>query len=167
MTISLKWLDSSLTGFVIKFIIWVFLYYGNNKAKEESRCNTRVHRKQNTLAHMFSNIMHFLNLSISLWYHGLPGSIWQCFSFLSFLFLPVCLCFSCFLPLSFFSLLSFIKGFVSEKFHFFLRILLIYSWKTHREAETQEEGEAGSMQVAWCWDPIRDSRTTPWAEGKH
>ena len=35
-----------------------------------------------------------------------------------------------------------------------------------REAETQAEGEAGSMQGARCGTPSRDSRITPWAEGR-
>ena len=34
-----------------------------------------------------------------------------------------------------------------------------------REAETQAEGEAGSMQGARCGIPSRVSRITPWAEG--
>ncbi|XP_048950981.1 E3 ubiquitin-protein ligase RNF170 isoform X2 [Canis lupus dingo] len=34
-----------------------------------------------------------------------------------------------------------------------------------REAETQAEGEAGSMQGARCETQSRDSRITPWAEG--
>ena len=37
-----------------------------------------------------------------------------------------------------------------------------------REAETQAEGEADSMQGALCGtrSRSRDSRTTPWAEGR-
>ena len=34
-----------------------------------------------------------------------------------------------------------------------------------REAETQAEGEAGSMQEARCGTRSRDSRITPWAKG--
>ena len=34
-----------------------------------------------------------------------------------------------------------------------------------REAETQAEGEAGSMQEAQCGTPSQVSRITPWAEG--
>ena len=34
-----------------------------------------------------------------------------------------------------------------------------------REAETQAEGEAGSMQGAGRGTRSRDSRTTPWDEG--
>ena len=37
--------------------------------------------------------------------------------------------------------------------------------ETEREAETQAEGEAGSMQGAWCGTQSRVSRITPWAEG--
>ena len=36
---------------------------------------------------------------------------------------------------------------------------------TEREAETQAEGEAGSMQGAQCGTQSRVSRTTLWAEG--
>ena len=36
-----------------------------------------------------------------------------------------------------------------------------------RESETQAEGEAGSMQGAWCGTRSRDSRITPSAKGKH
>ena len=52
--------------------------------------------------------------------------------------------------------------------YFFLQILFIYSWETHKErVETQAEREAGSMQEARCGTRSRDSRITPWAEGKH
>ena len=37
---------------------------------------------------------------------------------------------------------------------------------TQREAETQAEGEVGSMQGARCGTRPRDSRITPWAEGR-
>ena len=37
----------------------------------------------------------------------------------------------------------------------------------HTEAETQAEGEAGSIQQAISGTPSQDSRITPWAEGKH
>ena len=37
---------------------------------------------------------------------------------------------------------------------------------TQREAETQAEGEAGSMQGAGCGTRSWDSRITPWAEGR-
>ena len=53
---------------------------------------------------------------------------------------------------------------------FFFKILFIYSWQTHRvgerEAETQAEGEAGSMQGAWCGTPTRESGITRWAKGR-
>ena len=38
---------------------------------------------------------------------------------------------------------------------------------TEREAETQAEREAGSMQGAQCETRSQDSRTTPQAEGRH
>ena len=38
---------------------------------------------------------------------------------------------------------------------------------TQREAETQAEGEAGSMQGAQCGTRSRDSRIMPWAKGRH
>ena len=37
---------------------------------------------------------------------------------------------------------------------------------TEREAETQTEGEAGSMQGAGCGTQSRNSRITPWTEGR-
>ena len=36
-----------------------------------------------------------------------------------------------------------------------------------REAETQAEGEAGSMQGASCGTQSQDSRIMPWAEGRY
>ena len=44
--------------------------------------------------------------------------------------------------------------------------LFIYSWETHthREAETQAEGEAGSLQGARRGTGSRDTRIRPWAE---
>ena len=52
-------------------------------------------------------------------------------------------------------------------FFFFFLYLFIYSRETQRErgAETQAEGEAGSMQGARCGTRSRVSRITPWAEG--
>ena len=49
---------------------------------------------------------------------------------------------------------------------FFLKILFIYSWETHRETETQAEGEAGSPQEAWCgtWSWISGSCPEPKAD---
>ena len=40
---------------------------------------------------------------------------------------------------------------------------------THRErkAETQAEGEAGSMQGVLSGTRSRDSKVTPWAKGRH
>lgn len=41
---------------------------------------------------------------------------------------------------------------LAHVFIYFFTILFIYSWETlrEREAETRAEGEAGSMQEAWC-----------------
>ena len=52
-------------------------------------------------------------------------------------------------------------------FNFFFN-LFIYDRHTvrEREAETQAEGEAGSMQGARHGTRSRVSRTTPWAEGR-
>ena len=36
---------------------------------------------------------------------------------------------------------------------------------THREAETQAEGEAGYMQLSRLGSRSRDPGVTPWAEG--
>ena len=36
-----------------------------------------------------------------------------------------------------------------------------------REAETEAEGEAGSLQGARCGTRSRDPGITPWAEGRH
>ena len=52
-------------------------------------------------------------------------------------------------------------------FFFFFKILFIYSWETHREAETQAEGEAGSMQGAQCGTRSQDPRIMTWAEGRY
>ena len=52
-----------------------------------------------------------------------------------------------------------------EQCPIFLKILFIYSWETHREAETQADREAGSMQGAQCRTQSQVSRITPWAEG--
>ena len=40
----------------------------------------------------------------------------------------------------------------------------MYSWETQREAETQAEGEAGSMQEARSGTPSQDSGITPRAK---
>ena len=47
----------------------------------------------------------------------------------------------------------------------FKKILFIYSRETQREAETQAEGEAGSLQGARPGTQSLVSRFTPWAEG--
>ena len=52
-------------------------------------------------------------------------------------------------------------------FVLFFKILLIYSWEIQREAETYAEGEAGSMQGAWCGTRSWDSRIMLWAKGRH
>ena len=36
---------------------------------------------------------------------------------------------------------------------------------TQKEAQTQAEGEAGSVQGAQCGSRSQDSRITPWAKG--
>ena len=38
---------------------------------------------------------------------------------------------------------------------------------TEREAETEAEGEAGSMQGAGLRTGSQDPRITPWAKGRH
>ena len=53
-------------------------------------------------------------------------------------------------------------------FYFFLKILFIYLWETHREAETQAEGgETGSMQGSRCGTRSQDPGIMPWAKGKY
>ena len=54
-----------------------------------------------------------------------------------------------------------------RSFHLFCVFLDFYLFihERHRGAETQAEGEAGSMQGAGCGCPSRASRITPWAEG--
>ena len=49
--------------------------------------------------------------------------------------------------------------------YFFKKILFIHETQREREAETQAEGEAGSMQGALCGTRSGVSRITPWAEG--
>ena len=52
-------------------------------------------------------------------------------------------------------------------FYFFKDFyLFIHKRHTHTEAETQAEGEAGSMLGARCGTRSQDSRITPWAEGR-
>ena len=45
----------------------------------------------------------------------------------------------------------------------FIHLTMEAQWE--REAETQSEGEAGSMQGAWYGTQSRVSKITPWAEG--
>ena len=45
-------------------------------------------------------------------------------------------------------------------------ILFIYSWETHREAETHAEREAASPEGAWCRIQSKDPTIMTWAEGK-
>ena len=69
--------------------------------------------------------------------------------------------------------MSKIKAFIAFNLSFFLfilkNILFIYSWGRERErarmAETQAEGEAGSMQEAWHGTRSQDSKIKAWAEG--
>ena len=53
------------------------------------------------------------------------------------------------------------SSFSSKTFYLF-----IHERHREREAETQAEGEAGSMQGARCGTGSRDSRITPWAKGR-
>ena len=51
--------------------------------------------------------------------------------------------------------------------HFIIfKILFIYSWETQKEAETQAEGEAGSLGGARCGTQFQDPRITSWAKGR-
>ena len=43
---------------------------------------------------------------------------------------------------------------LKEIVFFFFKILFIYSWEKHREAETQAEGEVGSIAGSPTWDSI-------------
>ena len=49
---------------------------------------------------------------------------------------------------------------------FFKDFIYLFMRDTEREAETQAEGEAGSMQGTWCGTPSRDSGIMLWAEGR-
>ena len=52
-------------------------------------------------------------------------------------------------------------------FLFFLKIyLFMHERHRKREAETQAEREAGSVQEAWCGTPSQDYRIMPWVEGR-
>ena len=54
----------------------------------------------------------------------------------------------------------------NKKIFFFFKDLFIYLFReSEREAETQAEGEAGSMKEARRGTPSRVSRITPWAAG--
>ena len=48
----------------------------------------------------------------------------------------------------------------------FKKYLFIYDREREREAETREEGEAGSMLGARRGTRSRDSRIMPWAKGR-
>ena len=48
---------------------------------------------------------------------------------------------------------------------FFFKIFYLLISDTEREAETQAEGEAGSLQGPRCGTRSQDPRITPWAEG--
>ena len=54
-----------------------------------------------------------------------------------------------------------------KSFLFFFKILFyLFMRNIHREAETQAEGEAGSMLGARRGTRSRDSRMAPWAKGR-
>ena len=59
---------------------------------------------------------------------------------------------------------------ITEQFIFFKRFVYLFMIDIEREkerrAETQEEGEAGSMPGALCGTRSRDSRIVPWAKGR-
>ena len=63
---------------------------------------------------------------------------------------------------------SYVEMVTGTKKHLVLfKILLIYSWETQREAETQAEGgEANSVQGAQCGTQSQDPAITPWAKGR-
>ena len=46
-------------------------------------------------------------------------------------------------------------------------VIYLFMRDIQREAETQAEGEAGSLRGARCGTQSQDSRITPWAEGRH
>ena len=54
----------------------------------------------------------------------------------------------------------------SVYFFIFFKDLFIYDRHREREAEIQEEGEAGSMPGARCGTLSQVSRITPWAKGR-
>ena len=51
------------------------------------------------------------------------------------------------------------------EFFFFKIFIYLFMRDTEREAETQAEGEAGSMQGVGCGTQSWVSRIRPWAEG--
>ena len=51
-------------------------------------------------------------------------------------------------------------------FFFFKDFIYLFIHDREREAETQSEGEAGSMQGARHGTRSQDSRITPWAKGR-
>ena len=52
-------------------------------------------------------------------------------------------------------------------FIFFKDFIYFFMRDTEREAETQAEGEAGSIREARCGTRFQDSGITPWAKGRH
>ena len=48
----------------------------------------------------------------------------------------------------------------------FLRCICLFMRDTGREAETQAEGEAGSLWGARCGTRSQEPRITPWAKGR-
>ena len=60
---------------------------------------------------------------------------------------------------------TFLEKLETEFLFYFFKDLLIYSWETQREAETQAEGEAGPMQGARRGARSQVSRIMPRAEG--
>ena len=59
---------------------------------------------------------------------------------------------------------SAIKSWHLKFFFFFLDFIYLFMRDTEREAETQAEGEAGSMQGTPCGTRSQDSRITPWVK---
>ena len=51
-------------------------------------------------------------------------------------------------------------------FYFFKNLIYLFMSDTQREAETQVEGEAGSMQEARCGTRSQDMGIMPWAKGR-
>ena len=55
---------------------------------------------------------------------------------------------------------------LDNTFFFFKDFIYSFTRDPEREAETQAEGEAGSLQGAPCGTRSWDPRVTPWAEGR-